>query len=162
MPLTRPQVVSALLRKARNPILVVGPKAEGVVADGKGPLDYVIRLARVKGIPVVANPPLVPRFLERGFEPDAAMSAVEIGSRLADPEWSLKGEPPHDLALILGLTYYVGWVLHSGLKSFAYRHLRTISLDRHYQPQAFWSLPNMGAEEWCKMLEAIVKEVEKG
>nr|NIO20490.1 CO dehydrogenase/acetyl-CoA synthase complex subunit epsilon [Candidatus Aenigmarchaeota archaeon] len=67
----------------------------------------------------------------------------------------------HDLALILGLPYYMGFVIESGLKSFAYSHLKTISLDQYYQPHCNWSFPNISVEEWDKNLNIITIEVEK-
>ena len=45
---------------------------------------------------------------------------MEIGSRLNDPGWSIGDDHQHhDLVLFIGFPYSLGWLLQSGLKSFA-------------------------------------------
>jgi len=158
--LTKPEVVSALLKRAKRPLLVVGTGVLG--EEGGRALDYVIRIARAGKIPVVATAHTAVELKRRGFQPAARMAAVEICSRLTDPGWSLQGDgQPHDLVLILGLgPYYMEWLMESGLKSFAL-HLRTISLNRFYQPHCSWSFPNLSEEEWYKNLERIAEELER-
>ncbi len=162
--ITKPELVSALLTRAKNPILVVGFKAaETDFGNGKKPIDYVIRIAKATDMPVVATAHTVSEFLKRDFRPAAWMTSMDIGNRLTDPEWSISDKkPPHDLALILGIShYYMSWVIESGLKSFAFRHLKTISLDRYYQPHCNWSFPNLSLKDWEKNLNIIVEELEK-
>ena len=159
--IVKPEMVSSLLKRAKNPIFLVGHKATEIGLKGKRPIDYVIRMARATGIPVVATAHTVASFLEKGFNPTAYMTAMDIGNRLIDPKWNILGrEGPHDLALILGLPYYMGWLIESGLKSFAYKHLKTISLDRYYQPHCNWSFPNLSIEDWYKNLDIILQRVE--
>jgi acetyl-CoA decarbonylase/synthase complex subunit epsilon len=159
--ITKPEVVVAMLRRAKHPIFIVGHEAAEIDLGGKKPIDYIIRTAKVAKVPVVATAQTVGEFLKRDFRPAAFMSAMEIGGRLTDPGWSVVGEgTPHDLALILGIPYYMGWVIESGLKSFA-PNLRTISLDRFYQPHCNLSFPNLSLDDWRKNLELITQEVEK-
>ena len=160
--ITKPEVVCAMVKKAKRPIFVVGYKAAEIDLEGGKPIDFVIRIARAARIPVVATAQTVAEFLRRGFQPAAWMSAMDIGNRLTDPSWSVSGEgKPHDLALFLGIRYYMGWVIESGLKSFA-PHLKTISLDRFYQPHCDWSFQNLSIEDWRKNLEAIAQKLEEG
>ena len=161
--ITRPQMVAALLKRAKNPIFVVGHEAAEVdLGEGRKPIDYAIRIAKATGTPIVATANTVAEFLKRDFKPAAWMTAVDIGNRLTDPAWTVSDKsPPHDLALFMGLTYYMGWVIQSGLKSFAFRHLKTISLDRYYQPHCNFSFPNLPLKDWDKNLSIIVEEVEK-
>ncbi|TDA31258.1 MAG: CO dehydrogenase/acetyl-CoA synthase complex subunit epsilon [Hadesarchaea archaeon] len=159
--ITKPEVVSALIKRARRPLFVVGTGT----LEGRGeklPLDHVIRIARAGGIPVVATAQTAVELRKRGFQPAARMAMVEICSRLTDPRWSLQGDgQPHDLVLMMGLgPYYMEWLMGSGLKSFA-PHLRTISLNRFYQPHCSWSFPNLSEEEWYKNLERIAEELER-
>ena len=87
------------------------------------------------------------------------MPAVDIANRLSDSEWKgLDGKGQYDLALFVGLPYYMEWLILSGLKHFS-PNLKTISLDLHYQPHASWSFPNLSVEEYEKSLEVIVKEL---
>ena len=162
MVITKPEVVCAMVKKAKSPIFVVGHEAAEIDLGNGKPIDYVVRIARAAGIPVVATAQTVAEFLKRGFQPVAWMSAMDIGNRLTDPGWNVSGEEnPHDLALLLGIPYYVEWVIESGLKSFA-PNLKTISLNRFYQPHCDWSFQNLSIEDWRKNLEAIAGRLEGG
>jgi len=59
------------------------------------------------------------------------------------------------LAVFMGITYYMEWVLFSALKHFGH-NLKTISLDRYYHPHASWSFPNLSVKDWTQNLEVIV------
>ncbi|MEM4311530.1 MAG: CO dehydrogenase/acetyl-CoA synthase complex subunit epsilon [Nitrososphaerales archaeon] len=157
--ISKPKVVSSIIKRAKNPIFIVGHESTKVELNGKKPIDYVIRMAKASDIPVVAVSNTAREFLKRDFKPKALMASMEIGNLLTDPNWSINGKGPHDIALILGITYYVEWVILSGLKSFAYNHLKTISLDRYYQPNANWSFPNLSLKEWYENLEEIAREL---
>lgn len=157
-----PEMVSVLMKKAKKPVFIVGHEAAEIDLEGKKPIDHIIRIARATNIPVVTTAHTAAEFLKRGFKPAASMTSMDIGNRLTDPEWSVSGEDgPHDLALILGMTYYVGYVIEAGLKSFAFNHLKTVSLDRYYQPHCNWSFPNLSIEELDRYLTIIAQEIEK-
>lgn len=151
----KPQVIVAMVKKAKRPILIVGHKvAEIDLGDGLL-IDYVIRLAKASHIPVVATAHTIAEFLKRGFKPAGFMPLMDIVNRLGDPGWEgLDGSRPYDLALFIGLPYYMEWLVLSGLKHFS--SIRTISLERHYQPNASWSFPNISIEKWRKHLEDMI------
>jgi len=154
--ITKPEVVSALIRRAKRPILVVGHQAAEIQLRNGKLIDYMIRLAENLKIPIVATAHMQREFLKRGFHVDSWMPAVDIGNRLKDPEWQgLDGLGPQDLALFSGIPYYVEWLILSGLKHFS-TGLKTISLEMHYQPHASWSFPNLPLDEWEKNLEGII------
>jgi acetyl-CoA decarbonylase/synthase complex subunit epsilon len=160
--ISKPELVSALVKRAKNPIFVVGHEAAEVDLGGKKPIDHIIRIARATNIPVVATAHTASEFLKRNFQPAAWMTSMDIGNKLADPEWSISGEGgSHDLALILGIPYYMEWVIESGLKSFAFRHLKTVSIDRYYQPHCNWSFQNLSLKDWDKNLTIIAEEIER-
>lgn len=88
------------------------------------------------------------------------MSAMDIGNRLVDPEWQgIDGKGPHDLALFVGLPYYMESLILSGLKHFA-PSLKTITLDNLYHAHASWSFPNANSEEWAKNLKIMTSRFE--
>ncbi len=154
--ITKPGVVGAMVNKAKRPIFIVGHKAVEVELGGEKAIDLAIHLAKDMEIPVVATAHIVGEFIKRGFHPVAWMPAMDIGNRLKDPDWKgVDGQGHYDLAIFMGIPYYMEWLILSGLKHFAYKHLTTISLDRFYQPHATWSFPNMKIEEWTKSLEDI-------
>lgn len=157
--ITRPEVVIAMFRKAQRPLLVVGHDVvKDSLLDGK-PIDYIINIAKAGNIPLVVTSHIVKEFLDRGFQPTAWMPAVDIANRLKDPDWEgLDGKGQYDLLLIVGLPYYMEWLILSGLKHFAI-NLISISLDRFYQPHATWSFPNGSLEKWEENLKLILNNL---
>ena len=157
----KPESIAAMIKRAKQPIFIVGHKAAEAEGGEKKSIDHVIRIAKAAKIPVVATAQTVNAFLERDFKPAAWMSAMDIGNRLTDQFWNISGKGgPHDLAIILGLPYYMEYVIDSGLKTFAPK-LKTISLDRFYQPHCGLSFPNLSPTDWYKNLETIAKELEQ-
>jgi len=148
------------VKRARHPILVVGHEAAETEVGEEKLTDYLIRLAQTSNIPVVATAHIVKDFTEKGFQPAAWMPVMDIANRLRDSGWKgLDGEGQYDLALFVGIPYYMEWLILSGLKSFS-SELKTVSLDRFYQPHASWSFPNLPPEEWKKNLDAIEKTLK--
>jgi len=158
--ITKPAVVVAMIKRAKRPVLVVGHKAAETELGEEKAIDLIIRFAKAAEIPVVATAHIVGEFIKRGFHPAAWMPAMDIANRLKDSEWEgVDGEGQYDLALFMEMPYYMEWLVLSGLKHFAYKHLTTISLDRFYQPHATWSFPNMKIEGWKKNFEEIVSKL---
>ena len=67
----------------------------------------------------------------------------------------MTGKTPYDLAIFVGLPYYMEWTILSGLKHFA-PQLKTMTLDCVYQPNASWSFPNSTIKDWVVNLKGIV------
>ncbi|MGB9756621.1 MAG: CO dehydrogenase/acetyl-CoA synthase complex subunit epsilon [Candidatus Bathyarchaeales archaeon] len=157
--ITKAEVAAAMIKKAKRPILIVGHKAAEIELEDKKLIDYTIEMARKTNIPIVATAHVVNEFLKIGYQPADWMPAVDIGNRLTDQEWKgLDGKGQYDLALFVGLPYYMEWTILSGLKHFA-PNLKTISLDNYYQPHASWSFPNMSIKDWIKNLKVIIEKV---
>jgi len=157
--ITKPEVVVAMLKRAKRPILVVGHEAASIGLGEEKMIDRAIRMAKTTGVPVVATAHTISEFLKRGFQPASWMPAVDIANRLQDPEWKgLDGVGPYDLALFMGIPYYMEWVLLNALKHFS-SNLKTISLDRFYQPNATWSFPNLSLKDWNESLEVIIDKL---
>lgn len=161
---SKPKIVSALIKRSKRPLLVVGHESTVEELDEKKPIDYTIMIAKAMKIPIVATAHIIGEFKKRGCKAAASMSLVEIGDRLKDPSWmGLDGKGQYDLVLMVGFSYYMSWLILSGLKHFALRgdkYLMTISIDRYYQPQASWSFPNLSLEKWEKNLKNIVEELK--
>jgi acetyl-CoA decarbonylase/synthase complex subunit epsilon len=156
--ITKPEVAVAMIKKAARPILVVGSNAIERTLKGKLLIEYLIDFARASRVPVVATAHMVGEFLKRGYEPAEFMSAMDIGNRLVDPEWQGiddKGHP--DLALFVGMPYYMESLILSGLKHFA-PDLKTMTLDNLYHPHANWSFPNGTLEDWANSLEVMTSK----
>lgn len=154
--ITKPEVIVAMIKRAKRPLLIVGHEAAETEIKGNKLIDYAIRIAQAGKIPTVATGHIIGEFVKRGFQGATSMPAVDIANRLVDPEWKgLDGNGQYDLAILVGITYYMEWVLFSGLKHFG-QNLKTISLDRYYHPNASWSFPNLSVEDWAQNLETIV------
>jgi acetyl-CoA decarbonylase/synthase complex subunit epsilon len=88
------------------------------------------------------------------------MSALDIGSRLSDPEWKgLDTKAQYDLAIFAGLPYPIAWTILSGLKHFA-PSLKTMTLDNVYHPHASWSFSNLSIKDWIVNLRGIIENLE--
>jgi acetyl-CoA decarbonylase/synthase complex subunit epsilon len=160
-PIAEPEVVVAAIKRSKRPIFVVGHEAVMVDLAGGKPIDYIIQMAESTGAQTVATAHIIGEFVKRGFSKAYWMSIVDVTNRLKDPEWKgLDGRGQYDLALLLGIQYYLGWVALSGLKHFA-PHLKTVSLDRFHQPHATWSFPNITIEDWQQQLETIAVELKE-
>jgi acetyl-CoA decarbonylase/synthase complex subunit epsilon len=159
MLVTKPEVVAAMIKQSKRPLLVVGHRAAEIDLGDKKLIDYMVELAEKAKIPVVATAHIVGEFLKRGYQPAGWMPAVDVGNRLADPDWcGFDGKGRYDLALFVGLPYYMEWTILSGVKHFA-PNLKTVTLDNVYQPNANWSLPNIALKNWTEDLKALIEKV---
>jgi len=157
--ITKPEVVAAMVKRAKRPILIVGHKAAEIELEEKKLIDYMIEFAKKANISVVATAHMISEFLKRNYQPEGWMPAVDVGNRLTDSEWvGLDGKGTYDLALFVGLPYYMEWTILSGLKHFA-PNLKTITLDNVYQPNANWSFPNISVKDWMENLKVIIEKV---
>jgi len=155
----KPEVVVAMVKRAKRPILIVGHLAAEDYSDDVKMIDYAIRMSRTAAIPVVATAHMTTEFIKRGFQPAGWMPAMDIGNRLKDHQWKgLDGVSPYDLAMFMGLPYYMEFVILAGLKHFS-TNLKTISLGRFYDPHASWSFPNLSVKDWNEGFEIIVSKL---
>jgi len=152
----KPEVVVTLVKTAKRPILIVGHEAVNNGLGGEKVIDYMIRMAKTAEIPVVATAHIFGEFVKRGFQPATWMSVMDITNRLQDPEWKgLDGMGQYDLVLFIGIPYYMEWVILSSLKHVS-PDLKTISLDRFYQPHATCSFSNSPLKYWIECLKVII------
>jgi acetyl-CoA decarbonylase/synthase complex subunit epsilon len=160
--ISNPKIVSSMIKRSERPLLVVGHESLEEISDKKM-IDHTISIAEAGDIPIVATAHIIGEFKDRGHNTAVSMSLIEIGERLRDQNWTgLTGDGQYDLVLMMGFTYYMSWLVLSGLKHFASRgdkYLTTISLDRYYQPNASWSLPNLSKEDWKETIMGIVNEL---
>jgi len=155
----KPEAVVAMVKRAKRPLLIVGHLAAEDYSDDAKMINYAIRMSKTAGIPVIATAHTPTEFIQRGFKPAGWMPAMDIGNRLKDPEWKgLDGTGPYDLAMFMGLPYYMEFVILAGLKHFS-TNLKTISLDRFYNPHATWSFPNLSIKDWSESFETIIKKL---
>ena len=158
-PLRRSENLISLLKSSKRPLLIIGHKATEIDLGNRKFVDYLIDLARVKKISVVATAHTIKELTNRGFQNASSMPLMDIANRLRDTDWEgIDGTGAHDLILFAGFPYYMEWLVFSGLKHMS-SQLKTVSLDGQYQPNASWSLQNMAPIEleefFVKLLENI-------
>jgi len=158
-----PAEYAELIKKAKRPLLVVGPLLLETSPEGKLLLEYALDLARAGGIPICATAQTRGKIVELGVQPDCLYDAVEIVNALKDPDWQgVKKEGNHDLVMFCGIRSDLGSQGLSTLKHFA-RHLKTMTLCKHYFPHATYSLPNFKKDsEWYEFLESLIANLKKG
>ena len=152
-----------LIKKAKRPLLVLGPLLLKGSLDGKLLLEYALEIAKAANIPICATSHVRAKLTELGVKPDSVYDAVEIINALKDPDWrGVRKEGNHDLVLFFGIRSDLGEQGLSVLKHFA-PHLKTMTLCKYYFPNANYSLPNFRKDEqWKAFLESLVDNLKKG
>ena len=147
-------VASKLIRKAKNPLLIVGKLACEIDLGEKRLVDYAIEMTQ-KGILTVATAGSSKEYPE---DVDLSMmGAVEIVNRLQNPEYGLNGEP-HDLVITMGIQYYLASQSLSTLRNFA-PHLKTLALCARSHPNATWAFPYMPDHKWKEELDMLMENL---
>ncbi len=152
-----------LIKKAKRPLLVVGPLLLASTADGKILMEYALDIAKACNIPICATAQTKGKIVELGVKPDCVYDVVEIANALKDPDWQgVKKEGNHDLVILFGIRSDLGNQSLSTLKHFA-PHLKTMTLCKHYFPHANYSLPNFKKDaKWQEFLESLIANLKKG
>lgn len=151
-PIERPSVLSALVRRAKRPLLVVGHRALRARGNGEREIDLLARAALAAGIPVAATGDAGPALQAAGLEPAICTSAMNLGGLLADPGWpGVDDQGPHDVIFVAGLVYALEWTLLSGLRH-APSHPVTVSLSPTFEPHASFSVPNLAWPAWRALI----------
>lgn len=154
-------VAASMIGKSKRVLFVVGSEADKTRTDDGDLIDTAIRVIKNPKVSVVATGHLVGRFRKRGVEEAYSMPIFVLGKKLADPDWmGFDGKGRYDSVLLAGFPYYMEWLLESGLKNFA-QAVRTISLERYYQPNAQWSLGWMPEPEWREAISLIASKLEE-
>jgi len=152
-----------LIKKAKRPLLVIGPLCLASTSDGKLLLEYALDIAKAGNIPVCATAQTRGKMTELEVKPDSVYDTVEIINSLKDPDWKgVRKEGNHDLVMFFGIRSDLGEQGLSVLKHFA-PHLKTMTLCKHYFPHANYSLPNFKKDDkWLSFLESLIENLKKG
>jgi acetyl-CoA decarbonylase/synthase complex subunit epsilon len=158
-----PAEYADLIKKAKRPLLVVGPLLLASTTEGKVLMQYALDIAKTNNIPICATAQTRGKLVELGTEPECVYDVVEIVNALKDPDWQgVRKEGNHDLVMFLGIRSDLGNQGLSTLKHFA-PHLKTMTLCRHYFPHANFSLPNFKKDaKWQEFLESLIANLQKG
>lgn len=150
-----------LIKRARNPLLLIGAKAVKVPIGDKLEIDYAVEISKIMNIPIVATAHTLMKLHQMGIVPDSTLDIIEILNFLKDPAWKgIKGEGNHDLVLFLGFRSDLGEQSLSTLKHYA-PHLKTMTLCQYYYPHASYSLPNFRKnDKWKEFLDTLIANLK--
>ena len=153
-----------LIQKAKRPLLVLGPLLSEWSLDGRLLIEYALEIAKTANIPICATAHVKGKMTELGVKPDSVYDAVEVVNALKDPDWQgVRKEGNHDLVLFFGIRSDLEEQCLSVLKHFAFKHLKTMTLDKYYFPHANYSLPNFRKDEqWKIFLENLIHDLKEG
>ncbi|RLC94342.1 MAG: CO dehydrogenase/acetyl-CoA synthase complex subunit epsilon [Chloroflexi bacterium] len=157
-----PAEYAGWIRRAKRPLLVLGPKLAEISLNGKSLLEYALEIAKAANIPTCATAHIKGKMAELGATPDCQYDLVEIANRLNDPEWQgVRKEGNHDLVILFGMRTDMGNQALSNLKHFA-PHLKTMTLCKYVYPHADYSLPNFRKDEqWKGFLENLITSLKE-
>jgi len=153
---------AGLIKKAKNPLLVLGPKLSEKSLGDKLLLDYALDIAKAANIPICATANIKGAMVEKEVRPDSEYDAVEIVNHLKNPDWKgVKGQGNHDLVIFFGIRTDLGNQSLSVLKHYA-PHLKTMTLCNYVFPNANYSLPNIRKDEkWKEFMENLITNLKK-
>jgi acetyl-CoA decarbonylase/synthase complex subunit epsilon len=148
---------AALIRQAKRPLLVLGPKLLKDSLGGRLLLEWALEIAGAADLPICATAHVKGGLAPLGVNPDSEYDAVEIINHLKDPGWpGVKRQGNHDLVIFFGFRTDFGNQGLSVLKHFA-PHLKTMTLCKYVYPNADYALPNLRKDEdWQKFLEDLL------
>jgi acetyl-CoA decarbonylase/synthase complex subunit epsilon len=148
--------VASMVKRASRPLFVFGSEAKNIPTNDTDLINTAIKLSENPKNTIVTTGHTIAEFRKRNGDKVFSMQLMNLGDRLRDPDWGgFDGRGPYDIVVFAGFVYYLEWLVLSGLKNFA-RELKTISLDRTYQPNAGWSMGLMTEKEWKDTLEKMV------
>ncbi|OYT30144.1 MAG: CO dehydrogenase/acetyl-CoA synthase complex subunit epsilon [Thermofilum sp. ex4484_82] len=155
-PISDSKKLALLIKRAKKTLIVVGYRSLKLAQDKIDMTSYVIDLASKLNAHIAVTNTLIKEFSKKGYENTYLIPAMELADRLRDPEWKgFDGKGNYDMVVFIGFPYYYEWLILNGLKHFAYKHLKTVSLDPYYQPNATFSLPNLSLEKWIEFLKSL-------
>ncbi len=150
-----------LIKRARRPLLILGPRTLTMSLDGRLLMEYAVDIVKAANIPVCATAHTKKKLLELGITPESSYDVIEIINHLKDKEWQgVKKEGNHDLVVFLGFRTDLGEQGLSTLKHFA-PHLKTMTLCKYYYPNADYSLPNLKDDKWKEFLENLIAKLQE-
>lgn len=147
----KPVPAGKIIAKANRPLLVVG---DGI----KSQPDWLERAIKFgeKGVAIAATGVAVKAFIDAGYEKANSENFHALTSYLMDPEWKgFDGNGQYDVVVFMGTLYYYSSAMMQALKNFA-PHLRVLSIDRHYHPNAAMSFGNLSDDEFLEAVDEVL------
>jgi acetyl-CoA decarbonylase/synthase complex subunit epsilon len=108
---------------------------------------------------IAASPTIQSQLRSSGGAQVFGLGIEDLTNRLKDKQWKgFDGKGGYDYIVLIGGVYYFVSQMLATLKHFA-PHVRTVSLDRFYQPNASFSFASMDVEKWREGLDKMVHDL---
>jgi len=157
--LLNPEHCARLSKAAKRPLMVVGAHATKPSVGLPNLTEYVLRLARGMNAQVAASPTIQLQLSSSGGTQVFGLGIEDLTNRLKDRQWKgFDGKGGYDYVFLIGGVYYFESQMLATLKHFA-PHIRTVSLDRFYQPNASFSFASMDVDKWREGLDKIIHDL---
>lgn len=157
--LLNPEHCAPLLKAAKRPLIVVGAHATKPSVGLPNLTEYVVRLARGMNAQIAASPTIQSQFDSSRGAQIFGLGIEDLTNRLRDKQWKgFDGKGGYDYVFLIGGVYYFVSQMLATLKHFA-PHVRTVSLDRFYQPNASFSFASMDVEKWKEGLDKMIHDL---
>lgn len=154
-----PENLAKLAKIAKRPLLVTGAYATKKGVGFADLCNYAVELAKLLKAPIVASPGVFSKFKRDEGIPVFCMGLEDLVNRLKEKHWKgLDGKGNYDLVFFLGGIYYFQSLMLATLKHFA-PHIKTVSIDRFYQPNASFSFVNMNESKWKHGLDVMLQQL---
>jgi len=157
--LLAPEHCARLLKAAKRSLIVVGANATKPSVGLPDLPERVLSLARVMKAQVAVSPSIQSQFSRSGGTQVFGLGLEDLTNRLKDRQWKgFDGKGAYDYVLLIGGLYYFQSQMLATLKHFA-PQIRTVSLDRFYQPNGSFSFPSMDVDKWTEGLDTMIREL---
>jgi acetyl-CoA decarbonylase/synthase complex subunit epsilon len=157
--LVNPENCARLLKAAKRPLIVVGAHATKPSVGLPNLTEYVVRLAGGMNAQIAASRTIQSLLSSSGGAQVFGLGIEDLTNRLKDKQWKgFDGKGGYDYVVLIGGVYYFVSQMLATLKHFA-PHVRTVSLDRFYQPNASFSFASMDVEKWREGLDKMVHDL---
>ncbi|MFX0065296.1 MAG: carbon monoxide dehydrogenase beta subunit family protein [Candidatus Hermodarchaeota archaeon] len=151
-----------LIQEPESTLLIVGstPSLSGSNGEPREDGKFVLEMAELlakKGVVIAATLGGYKILNSRNIKVQRHAGIVQLCKKLSDKDWDYFGQEIK-IVIMAGLPHYLQSQALSALRHNA-PHVRTISLDPYYSPNADFSSPTVGKrkkEEWFNELKSAV------
>ncbi len=142
--------VAKVVKMSECPVLITG----GRLLTEEKLVDFAVGMSE-RGVNIIACSASSKPLIERGVKPKLTTFSLHYVTQfMLDPDFKIDGKSI-DTAIYIGfMPYYLSRVL-SALKHFS--KIKTIALERYYQPHATFSLPKLKRDEYYDTLDKILE-----
>ena len=153
--ITEPSRIASILKSARRPLFIIGNSFDDKALEN-GIVASILDIAKSIDAYIAVYGPLFKQMKGSNYDKIKLVPSMEVVDRVRDSSWKgFDGKGNYDVVVFMGFPYYFQWLMLSGMKHYADRRIRTLSLDPYYHPNATISLNNMDIDKWLNFISEL-------